>query len=74
MAFTKIAVSVTPLVVQIRRQVSSAAEASFHVAVSGAALGRSDAGEAVPDGRYQFTLSMMIMPPGLIFGSRSSVT
>src|ERR1039458_4236625 len=73
-AFTKIAVSDTPLLVQIRRHPARAAAACSHPAVGGAAGGRSENGDMLCDGKYRCTSAMMSMPPGLIFGSRNSVT
>ena len=64
----KIAVSHTPELVHIDRQPASPAATSAQTGVCGPSAAVREFGAFDWHGRYQLTLSMMSIPPGLILG------
>ena len=63
-----IAVSHTPLLVQIERHCASSSAIRVHISPSGPSTLVREAGAREFDGKYQFTLSMISIPPDWIFG------
>lgn len=63
----KMAVSQTPELVQIVRHFASSRQTSAHTPAAGPSSGVREFGDLDRHGRYQLTLSIMSMPPGLIF-------
>jgi hypothetical protein len=68
----KMAVSQTPELVQIVRQLLSSRQMDAQVSVAGPSASVRELGAFDWHGRYQFTLSMMSIPPGLILGMMNS--
>ena len=64
----KMAVSHTPELVQMDRQLASSCPTSAQIGVMGPSEAVREFGALDWHGRYQLTLSMMIIPPGLILG------
>ena len=69
-----IPVSVTPELVHIERHLASSRPTSDQIGPLGPSAGVREYGACVREGRHQFTLSIMIKPPGFIFGIINFVT